>query len=264
MLSKSFIASVFLLTLTSSVNAHAAISPALGVKGNPVRNDVQRPSNGKPCGNVNIAQNIDTSTPVVADANGTFSASITNFNPGADGSRSIKTVQVDASGTGNNLVAAKMLVNGDAAPASDSTQQLTVQLPAGTTCAGGAGKDLCIASFTTTAGGKAGNSAPSRAANGVARAYPSGAAKGVKRATPEDRDVSSPATPETSNEAQKDKVAGDKALNNNKKKGGKNDKKKGGKNDKKKGKNDKKKAAKDNKGSKRHCKSCFFLPLVSY
>ena len=32
---------------------------------------------------------------------------------GADGSRSIKTVQVDTSGTGKNFVAAKMLVNGD-------------------------------------------------------------------------------------------------------------------------------------------------------
>jgi hypothetical protein len=33
---------------------------------------------------------------------------------GADGSRSIKTVQVDASGTGKNFVAAQMVVNGDA------------------------------------------------------------------------------------------------------------------------------------------------------
>jgi hypothetical protein len=36
-----------------------------------------------------------------------------NFS-GADGSRSIKTVQVDASGTGKNFVAAKMVVNGNA------------------------------------------------------------------------------------------------------------------------------------------------------
>ena len=81
MFSKSFIASVFFLALTSSVNAHAAISPALGVAGNPVRNDVQRPSAASPCGNVNIAKNIDTSTAVAADANGSFSPSITNFNP---------------------------------------------------------------------------------------------------------------------------------------------------------------------------------------
>ena len=32
---------------------------------------------------------------------------------GADGSRSIQKVQVDASGTGKNLIAAKMVVNGD-------------------------------------------------------------------------------------------------------------------------------------------------------
>jgi hypothetical protein len=81
MFSKSLIAFLFLFTLTSSVNAHAAIAPALGVKGDPTRNDVQRPSGGNPCGNVDIAKTIDNSTPVQADANGNFSPSITNFNP---------------------------------------------------------------------------------------------------------------------------------------------------------------------------------------
>lgn len=32
---------------------------------------------------------------------------------GADGSRSIQKVQVDASGTGKNFIAAKMIVNGN-------------------------------------------------------------------------------------------------------------------------------------------------------
>jgi hypothetical protein len=36
-----------------------------------------------------------------------------NAFSGTDGSRSIKTVQVDASGTGNNFVAAQMITNGD-------------------------------------------------------------------------------------------------------------------------------------------------------
>ena len=80
MVSKSFIAYAFLLCFTTSVNAHAAIAPALGVKGNPIRSDVQRPSSGSPCGNVNIAQTLDTSTAVPASANGSFSASITDFN----------------------------------------------------------------------------------------------------------------------------------------------------------------------------------------
>jgi hypothetical protein len=81
MFSKSLIAFVFLLTFTSSVDAHAAISPALGVKGNPGFNDVQRPSNNQPCGNLNIAQNIDSSTTAVAGADGKVSTSITNFDP---------------------------------------------------------------------------------------------------------------------------------------------------------------------------------------
>jgi hypothetical protein len=37
-------------------------------------------------------------------------------------------------------------------PTSAATEQLLVQLPAGTKCSGGANKDLCLASFETTAG----------------------------------------------------------------------------------------------------------------
>ncbi len=37
-------------------------------------------------------------------------------------------------------------------PTNVGTQQLTVQLPPGTKCAGGAKQNLCLASFTTTAG----------------------------------------------------------------------------------------------------------------
>ncbi|KAH9050869.1 hypothetical protein EDB83DRAFT_2226600 [Lactarius deliciosus] len=145
MVSKSFIAYAFLLCFTTSVNAHALISPALGVKGNGTRKDTQRPSTDKPCGKINIAQSIDTSTTIALAADGTFSPSITNTNAGGDGSRSIKTVQVDASGTGQNFVAAKMIK-----PTSTGTEQLKVQLPSGTKCTGGTGKNLCLVSFATT------------------------------------------------------------------------------------------------------------------
>ncbi len=80
MLSKSFIATVFLLASISFTNAHAGVTPALGVKGQFTRNDVQRPSANSPCGNINIPQNLDASTPVQADANGNINPSITDFN----------------------------------------------------------------------------------------------------------------------------------------------------------------------------------------
>jgi hypothetical protein len=80
MLSKSFIASIFFLASISSANAHAGVNPALGLKGLLVRSDVQRPSAKSPCGNVNIAQNLDSSTSVQADASGNFPFTITNFN----------------------------------------------------------------------------------------------------------------------------------------------------------------------------------------
>jgi hypothetical protein len=79
MLSKSFIAPIFLLALTSSVNAHAAVAPALGVEGTPTLNDVQKPSTDAPCGNINIADSLDTSTPVAVSSDGEFVVTITNF-----------------------------------------------------------------------------------------------------------------------------------------------------------------------------------------
>jgi len=205
MFSKSFIAYAFLLGFTTSVNAHAAIDPALGVKGgNATRNDVQRPSTAKPCGNVNIAQTLDSSTTVAANADRTFSPSITDFNAGADGSRSIKTVQINADGTGKNFVAATMLVNGDANPTSVGTQSLTVQMPAGTKCTGGTSGNLCLASFVTTAG--FGNCvAVSQGAQGPNNNTASPAsAKGAH--TPRDG---------AKGQKQQDNAAGDKTDNNN-------------------------------------------------
>ena len=81
MFSKSFIAPLFLLALTSSVHAHAGVTPALGVQGTLTRNDVQRPSTANPCGKVNIDQTLDSSTAIPANANGSFSATAINFNP---------------------------------------------------------------------------------------------------------------------------------------------------------------------------------------
>lgn len=95
MFSKVF-STVLLLALLAQVNAHAAVAPALGVDGTPVRSDVQRPSTAKPCGNIDVASTLDTSTPVTAyvsynssmflcidcfsDANGQFDAEAQDFN----------------------------------------------------------------------------------------------------------------------------------------------------------------------------------------
>ncbi|EIW58864.1 uncharacterized protein TRAVEDRAFT_90078, partial [Trametes versicolor FP-101664 SS1] len=132
-------------------HAHAAISPALGIKGTPVRNDAQRPQKNSECGNIDIAKNFDSSTAIQAAANGSFVATITNFNGGIDGSRQV-TALVDPTGTGKSFVSADVLQNGDKNPNDNGSQQLVVQLPAGSTCAGGASKDKCLVSFTTAGG----------------------------------------------------------------------------------------------------------------
>ncbi|KAF8504836.1 hypothetical protein F5888DRAFT_1658984 [Russula emetica] len=152
MLSKSSAASIFLLALTSSVNAQCVVTPPLGGSGKPTAGDVQQPFSVTPCGSIPIAQNIDSSEAVKADTSGKFIVSIINFGTGPDGSRHIKTVSVDQTGTGDNFAEAQMVANGDEDPTSDGTQQLTVQLPNGTKCDGGSGKDRCLVSFATDAG----------------------------------------------------------------------------------------------------------------
>lgn len=77
--SRLFVSVLALALSVAQVNAHAAIAPALGVSGSPVRNDVQRPSTNTPCGTVNIAQNIDTSTAIPLTGS-TFQATVTDFN----------------------------------------------------------------------------------------------------------------------------------------------------------------------------------------
>ena len=79
MLSKSFIALIFVVSI-SSANAQVVIAPPLGVTGEVTDYDVHVPSHRHPCGKVNIAQTLDSSTVVPADANGQFSVNITNYN----------------------------------------------------------------------------------------------------------------------------------------------------------------------------------------
>lgn len=82
MFAKAWTSIVVLLAVSLEVQAHAAIAPVLG-KGSaaPVRNDVTRPSKAAPCGaGVNVASALGQSTPIQAAADGTVTATITNFN----------------------------------------------------------------------------------------------------------------------------------------------------------------------------------------
>jgi len=79
MFSKSFIALVSAFALTTSVNAHGFFAPALGVGGPPTVDDVQKPPSSSPCGNMDISDNLDTSTVAAATAEGEFFIDVTNF-----------------------------------------------------------------------------------------------------------------------------------------------------------------------------------------
>ena len=72
---------LLLLSFLPAAYAHAAISPALGVKGTPKRSDAKRPTKGNPCGaGVNIASALDASTVVPAATNGEVKVTAINFN----------------------------------------------------------------------------------------------------------------------------------------------------------------------------------------
>jgi hypothetical protein len=136
MFSKSFIALISVFALTTSVNAHAAVAPLLGVNGPPTLNDVQKPTASSPCGNVDISDNLSTSTAAAANGDGEFIINITNFElvssihiyflstnrfadvktfSTTDGSRKINSVDIDSTGTGNNFNAqGSVIANGDA------------------------------------------------------------------------------------------------------------------------------------------------------
>ncbi|KAJ7498246.1 hypothetical protein B0H11DRAFT_1999186 [Mycena galericulata] len=151
MFSSIFTSAALVLALALQANAHAMPSPALGVAGIPARSDVQRPSTSAPCGSVNIASSINNSTAIPVEADGSVMFNMTNFNAGADGSRSV-SVMVDPTGTGKKFVAAKVTTNGDAAPTNVGTQQIKLSLPAGTQCSGGKAGNLCLLSVKSTSG----------------------------------------------------------------------------------------------------------------
>ncbi|OBZ73251.1 hypothetical protein A0H81_07016 [Grifola frondosa] len=152
MFSKDLIAcAVVFFSLSLQTSAQAVITPALGVSGTPVSSDAQQPSSSAECGQINIADNINSATPITAAADGTFSATIVNFETGTEGSRQV-TALVDPTCTGDSFVSATVSQNGDESPTAVGSQTLTVQLPSDTTCTGGTAGNLCLVSFTTAGG----------------------------------------------------------------------------------------------------------------
>ncbi|KIJ57030.1 hypothetical protein M422DRAFT_773740 [Sphaerobolus stellatus SS14] len=149
MFSKVLVISGLVASFAMQGYAHAAIAPELGVSGNPVRGNVLRANNN--CGGANLAA-IDTST-TIPITNGVVSGlTITNFNAGADGSRSIKAASLNSDGTGKAFAAVTVTKNGNANPTNVGSEPLTIKLPAGAACDGGKNKNRCLLSLTTTAG----------------------------------------------------------------------------------------------------------------
>jgi len=146
-----FASACLVAALTAQVSAHTLIMPAIGVKGQGARTDVRRPAFKNECGGANPSL-ISSSTIVPARADGTFDVKVTNFNGGRDGSLHVD-MQVDASGTGQGpFVPGSVPKNGELDPTAAKTIDVTAQLPPGTVCRGGAGKNVCLVTFTAAGG----------------------------------------------------------------------------------------------------------------
>lgn len=148
MFSKTVLLSAIVLGFANQAFGHAAIQPQLGILGNSTRSDVQQPSTSSPCGNTDIASNINNSTAVALDSTNSFSTSIVNFNGAQDGSTQV-TAQVDPTGTGKSFTSATVTQNGQLAPPAAGSAELSVSLPSGTKCTGGTAGNLCLVSFKT-------------------------------------------------------------------------------------------------------------------
>ncbi|CCO36344.1 hypothetical protein BN14_10478 [Rhizoctonia solani AG-1 IB] len=161
---------VVVAALVTQVMCHAVVQPVMGVNGKPARSDTQRPSSAKACGNTALSK--INSSETIAMTGTTFTATSINFNAKKDGSMQF-TAQVDTTGTGKSFKAATITKNGpDAPPKVGQTAQLSVSLPEGTSCTGGASGDLCLVSFKSSSG--FGNCVV------VKQAGAGGAAKGTK------------------------------------------------------------------------------------
>ncbi|KAJ7889772.1 hypothetical protein B0H13DRAFT_1626561 [Mycena leptocephala] len=131
-----------LLALAAQTSAHAIPNPALGIQGAPAER-YPAPNHAKPCGKVDIASNLDTSTPSLqrrwnCDHERQNCASI-----GTDGSTSV-SVEVDQTGTGKKFVPATVTTNGNPNPTKVETDKIVFSLPAGTKCTGGKAQNLCL------------------------------------------------------------------------------------------------------------------------
>jgi len=152
MFAKVFVVSSLILGLASEVLGHAVILPGLGIPNPPVRGDVKRPSAASPCGaGVDVASLLDQATPVTAADDGTFPATVQNFNAGKDGSTQV-TAAFNAAGLTTPMTPLTVTKNGILAPTTVGNQPITAQLPPGTICTGGSSGKRCLAAFKTAGG----------------------------------------------------------------------------------------------------------------
>jgi hypothetical protein len=127
----------------------------MGVPARPaVRSDVTKPNKENPCGatvGTNIADALNSVTPVTVNGDGSFTLNATSFNGQDDGSRFF-TAKIDPTGTGKSFTDVPITTNGNPAPETAGSQSLKASLPAGTKCTGGKNGKQCLLQLVTKAG----------------------------------------------------------------------------------------------------------------
>jgi len=139
---KFILAAVLSLSVVLQVQGHALFTTSAALASTLVKNDATRSTT---CDAATALKN-----PATAAADGTFSLFARSFDSGTDGATTVKSATLDTTGQGKTFSGKVSVVkDGNPSPPTDSTtDQVTLQLPAGTACTGGS----CLVELTTGGG----------------------------------------------------------------------------------------------------------------
>jgi len=138
---KAVLATALSLSLVLQAQGHAIFVTSEALATAAQRSDVTR---APACNAAKALAN-----PAKASANGQFTVFAKNFNGGTDGATAVKSATLDTTGKGTSFPGKVTVVkNGNANPKGTETDQLTLQLPAGTKCTGG----KCLVELASNAG----------------------------------------------------------------------------------------------------------------
>jgi len=122
----------------------SGITPALGVNGTLTAADLPQIAEFSPCGSPLVSnEKLDSSTPAAEFVTGATSVNVEAIALANNAGLQF-LVSLDPTGVSNNLTQITVTNQGQLSNNAGTTQELTLQLPAGLQCTGGTARNLCL------------------------------------------------------------------------------------------------------------------------